>query len=67
MQIPYFLHEIFSGEFVGWLYDGDYCKQSIETAGLQVYGGFYNDGNRQFSSFKVGLMSVLSLFILWNC
>lgn len=29
-------------EFVGWLYDGDYCKQSIETAGLQVYGGFYN-------------------------
>ncbi|KYB25027.1 Angiotensin-converting enzyme-related protein-like Protein [Tribolium castaneum] len=31
-------------EFVGWLYDGDYCKQSIETAGLQVYGGFYNGG-----------------------
>nr|QGW57578.1 angiotensin converting enzyme [Ophraella communa] len=31
-----------TGEFVGWLYDGDYCKQSIETAGLQVYGGFYN-------------------------
>lgn len=29
-------------EFVGWVYDGDYCKQSIETAGLQVYGGFYN-------------------------
>lgn len=29
-------------EFVGWIYDGDYCKQSIETAGLQVYGGFYN-------------------------
>ncbi|XP_050507218.1 angiotensin-converting enzyme-like [Diabrotica virgifera virgifera] len=32
-----------TGEFVGWLYDGDYCKQSIETAGLQVYGGFYNN------------------------
>ncbi|XP_050313314.1 angiotensin-converting enzyme [Anthonomus grandis grandis] len=31
-----------TGEFVGWLYDGDYCKQSIETAGLQVFGGFYN-------------------------
>lgn len=29
-------------EFVGWLYDGDYCKRSIETAGLQVFGGFYN-------------------------
>lgn len=29
-------------EFVGWLYDGDYCKQSIQTAGLQVYGGYYN-------------------------
>lgn len=33
-------------EFVGWVYDGDYCKQSIETAGLQVYGGFYNAGTR---------------------
>jgi len=22
--------------------DGDYCKQSIETAGLEVYGGYYN-------------------------
>ncbi|XP_034940431.1 angiotensin-converting enzyme isoform X2 [Chelonus insularis] len=31
-----------SGEVVGWSYDGDYCKRSIETAGLQVYGaGFY--------------------------
>jgi hypothetical protein len=24
--------------------DGDYCKQSIETAGLEVYGGYYNSG-----------------------
>ncbi|KAL1132436.1 hypothetical protein AAG570_010391 [Ranatra chinensis] len=24
--------------------DGDYCKRSIETANLQVYGGFYNTG-----------------------
>ncbi|XP_012251807.2 angiotensin-converting enzyme [Athalia rosae] len=32
-----------TGELVGWTYDGDYCKRSIETAGLQVYGsGFYN-------------------------
>ena len=27
-------------EFVGWVYDGDYCKQSIETAGLQVHTSF---------------------------
>ena len=32
-------------EFVGWLYDGDYCKHSIETANLQVIGGFYNSAN----------------------
>ncbi|XP_047100345.1 angiotensin-converting enzyme-like [Schistocerca piceifrons] len=31
-----------TGEYVGWLYDGDYCKQSIETANLQVSGGYYN-------------------------
>ncbi|XP_014258853.1 angiotensin-converting enzyme-like isoform X1 [Cimex lectularius] len=31
-----------TGETVGWLYDGDYCKHSIETANLQVLGGFYN-------------------------
>ena len=29
-------------EYVGWTYDGDYCKHSIETANLQVIGGFYN-------------------------
>lgn len=39
-----------TGEFVGWLYDGDYCKQSIETAGLQVYGGFYNHSPKLLSS-----------------
>lgn len=32
-------------EYVGWIYDGDYCKHSIETANLQVYGGFYNRSN----------------------
>lgn len=31
-----------NNEFVGWNYDGDYCKHSIDTANLQVYGGFYN-------------------------
>ncbi|GAB1865613.1 Angiotensin-converting enzyme, somatic isoform [Camponotus japonicus] len=35
-----------TGEIVGWSYDGDFCKRSIETAGLQVYGsGFYNGGS----------------------
>ncbi|XP_055372229.1 angiotensin-converting enzyme-like [Condylostylus longicornis] len=33
-------------EFVGWNYDGDYCKRSIETANLQVYGGYYNKADR---------------------
>lgn len=37
-------------EFVGWVYDGDYCKQSIETAGLQVYGGFYNHAHSSTAS-----------------
>lgn len=31
-----------NNEYVGWIYDGDYCKHSIETANLQVFGGFYN-------------------------
>lgn len=40
-------------EFVGWVYDGDYCKQSIETAGLQVYGGFYNAANPSASKISI--------------
>lgn len=47
-------------EFVGWVYDGDYCKQSIETAGLQVYGGFYNTASISSSA----LALVVSLFSL---
>ncbi|KAL1491740.1 hypothetical protein ABEB36_012291 [Hypothenemus hampei] len=43
-----------TGEYIGWLYDGDYCKQSIETAGLQVYGGFYN---------RASTVNVASLFV----
>ncbi|XP_053696511.1 angiotensin-converting enzyme [Sabethes cyaneus] len=35
-----------TNEFVGWIYDGDYCKHSIETANLQVFGGFYNGAVR---------------------
>lgn len=31
--------------------DGDFCKRSIETAGLQVYGsGFYNGGASVYAS-----------------
>lgn len=48
-------------EFVGWVYDGDYCKQSIETAGLQVYGGFYNHGSLVKSSYVILVLSVMSL------
>lgn len=47
-------------EFVGWLYDGDYCKQSIETAGLQVYGGFYNNSHK----FSLNFSLMLIVFIL---
>lgn len=50
-------------EFVGWVYDGDYCKQSIETAGLQVYGGFYNTANIKHVSF-FALYCLLILFLL---
>lgn len=59
-------------EFVGWLYDGDYCKQSIETAGLQVYGGFYNDATRHRPSLVaitvlvVGAVSFIQLLLRNN-
>ncbi|XP_017002897.2 angiotensin-converting enzyme [Drosophila takahashii] len=39
-----------TNEYVGWNYDGDYCKRSIETAGLQIFGGYYNGGKGQESS-----------------
>ncbi|XP_018368600.1 PREDICTED: angiotensin-converting enzyme [Trachymyrmex cornetzi] len=50
-----------TGEVVGWSYDGDFCKRSIETAGLQVYGsGFYNSGTSISASWIVtGIMMVL--------
>ncbi|KPJ19250.1 Angiotensin-converting enzyme [Papilio machaon] len=48
-----------TGEYLGWSYDGDYCKFSIETAGLQVYGGFYNAAVRHYdvTSFITLLMT----------
>lgn len=39
-----------TNEYVGWNYDGDYCKRSIETAGLQVFGGYYNGATEQKSA-----------------
>ncbi|KAJ8978211.1 hypothetical protein NQ317_002031 [Molorchus minor] len=52
-----------TGEFVGWLYDGDYCKQSIETAGLQVYGGFYNNGWTRKPVIILYAIVILSLYV----
>lgn len=50
-------------EFVGWIYDGDYCKQSIETAGLQVSGGFYNNANTY--SVSINFLLFLLLLVLY--
>ncbi|CAH4035592.1 unnamed protein product [Pieris brassicae] len=55
-----------TGEYLGWSYDGDYCKFSIETAGLQVYGGFYNAASRHFdinSFLTILLTSMLATII----
>lgn len=49
-----------NNEFVGWNYDGDYCKHSIDTANLQVYGGFYNSGY----TFRVSFVPFTVLLIL---
>nr|XP_026489198.1 angiotensin-converting enzyme-like protein Ace3 [Vanessa tameamea] len=46
-----------TGEYLGWSYDGDYCKFSIETAGLQVYGGFYNAAS------SIGITSFFTLLL----
>lgn len=51
-------------EFVGWIYDGDYCKQSIETAGLQVSGGFYNTSSEKSFSF-ITILALLT-FVLYS-
>ncbi|XP_043273718.1 angiotensin-converting enzyme [Venturia canescens] len=51
-----------NGEVVGWSYDGDYCKRSIETAGLQVFGsGFYNSAMNLHSSSFLSAKLVISL------
>ncbi|XP_048007356.1 angiotensin-converting enzyme-like [Leguminivora glycinivorella] len=57
-----------TGEYLGWSYDGDYCKFSIETAGLQVYGGFYNAASRHDLTHFAGLLLIsffTTVFIRW--
>ncbi|XP_011700493.1 PREDICTED: angiotensin-converting enzyme [Wasmannia auropunctata] len=54
-----------TGEVVGWSYDGDFCKRSIETAGLQVYGsGFYYNSGRAVSASWIATGTVLILWIV---
>ncbi|CAH2071893.1 unnamed protein product, partial [Iphiclides podalirius] len=55
-----------TGEYLGWSYDGDYCKFSIETAGLQVYGGFYNAAVRGYdvTSFITLLVASITTTVL---
>uniref|UniRef100_A0A1B6KA09 Angiotensin-converting enzyme n=1 Tax=Graphocephala atropunctata TaxID=36148 RepID=A0A1B6KA09_9HEMI len=50
-------------EFVGWNYDGDYCKYSIETANLQVYGGFYNKANSRTNTLTLLALPVFVLLL----
>lgn len=52
-----------TGQFIGWTYDGDYCKHSIETANLQVYGGFYNGATSPVTSALVLISSLLLLLM----
>ncbi|KAL2720194.1 angiotensin-converting enzyme isoform X1, partial [Vespula squamosa] len=57
-----------AGEVVGWSYDGDYCKRSIETAGLQVYGsGYYNSAFSMFETSRIlGTMIILLIAVFLN-
>lgn len=48
-------------EVLGWRYEGDYCKHSIETANLQVYGGFYNEAIRLHRSSGTTLLVICLL------
>ncbi|KAI8042533.1 hypothetical protein M5D96_003846 [Drosophila gunungcola] len=49
-----------TNEYVGWNYDGDYCKRSIETAGLQIFGGYYNGGMGLGSSIYLYSLTLLT-------
>uniref|UniRef100_A0A8D8R5L9 Angiotensin-converting enzyme n=1 Tax=Cacopsylla melanoneura TaxID=428564 RepID=A0A8D8R5L9_9HEMI len=53
-----------TGEFVGWIYDGDYCKYSIQTANLQVSGGYYNTATSMFSYLNYVTLLIAALITL---
>lgn len=44
--------------------DGDYCKHSIETANLQVSGGFYNDATAVSISLGLILISCTATVLI---
>ena len=51
-----------TNEFIGWNYEGDYCRRSIETANLQVFGGYYNAAEQQAAkSAKHTLHAILNI------
>lgn len=53
-----------TGELVGWTYDGDYCKLSIETAGLEVSGsGYYFGSATSIKSENILTTLLFSIFI----
>ncbi|KAL7740379.1 hypothetical protein ACLKA6_013177 [Drosophila palustris] len=51
-----------TNEYVGWNYDGDYCKRSIETAGLQIFGGYYNGASGSAGNI---LMLILTICVCY--
>lgn len=51
-----------TNEYVGWNYDGDYCKRSIETAGLQVFGGYYNSAQETGPYLHLLVLSICFYF-----
>lgn len=63
------LENLRTNEYVGWNYDGDYCKRSIETANLQVFGGYYNHGQStkltvSNDSVKVVVLAVIFSYLM---
>lgn len=54
-----------TNEFAGWTYDGDYCKRSIETAGLEVYGGFYNAAPGGVHPLHLVTLLLPTVVLLW--
>lgn len=55
-----------NNEFVGWNYDGDYCKHSIDTANLQVYGGFYNSARTLDASLVTFIVTLAVVIVFFS-